>query len=174
MPSSFEETMLPHLPTAYNLARWLLRNEHDAEDSVQDAYLRAYRVFERFRGGDGRAWLLTIVRNVCYDRLRRLRGAEPLEPFDETQHTSIESAVGPVEPARQEINAEQLRVALDALPEKMREVIVLHEIEGLAYREIAEVIGVPIGTVMSRLSRARERLQQDVLNRVAKSSSHEL
>lgn len=168
MPS-FEEIMLPHLPTAYNLARWLLRNEHDAEDAVQEAYLRAFRVFARFRGGDGRAWLLTIVRNHCYDRLRRRRGTEPAESFDETVHTGTLEVPEPAGAWRREVSPEQLRDALDALPEKMREVIVLHDLEGLAYREIAAVADIPIGTVMSRLARARERLQRDLLDRQTQS-----
>jgi RNA polymerase sigma-70 factor (ECF subfamily) len=163
--SSFEEIMLPHLPTAYSLARWLLRNNHEAEDSVQEAYLRAFKVFGRFRGGDGRSWLLTIVRNECYDRLRRMRRAVVVEPFDEELHAdSLAGGLTP-DPPPAGADPETLRAALDALPEAMREVVVLHDLEGLTYREISAVADIPIGTVMSRLSRSRARLQQEVLAR---------
>ncbi len=168
MPS-FEEVMLPHLPSAYNLARWLLRNDHDAEDSVQEAYLKAFRVFERFHGDDGRAWVLTIVRHVCYDRLRRTRGMEPPEPFDEALH-SVNVIEQPAYETLRSAGSAHLQAALDALPESMREVIVLHELEGLAYRDVAEVAGIPLGTVMSRLARARQRLQEEVLRRVQQES----
>ena len=170
MPS-FEETMLPHLPNAYNLARWLLRNDHDAEDSVQEAYLRAYKAFGQFRGGDGRAWLLTIVRNVCYSRLRKNQTVELHEAFDESLHGATDAPAETADRLRGEVGAELLREALALLPEKMREMIVLHDLEGLAYREVAEVAGVPIGTVMSRLSRARERLHRELVGLMAKETS---
>jgi len=170
MPS-FEETMLPHLPNAYNLARWLLRNEHDAEDSVQEAYLRAYKAFGQFRGGDGRAWLLTIVRNVCYSRLRKKQTAEQHEVFDESLHGAADAPAETSDRLRGEIGAELLREALALLPEKMREMIVLHDLEGLAYREVAEVAGIPIGTVMSRLSRARERLHRELVGLMTREAS---
>ena len=166
--------MLPHLPTAYNLARWLVRNEHDAEDCVQEAYLKAFRVFDRFRGGDGRAWLLTIVRNVCYDRLRRLRVTESPESFDEAIHSGAAAEDAQADRVRSEVGEAHLRAALDALPEPMREIIVLHDLEGLAYREIAAVSSIPLGTVMSRLARARQRLQQEVLRRAKLETPHEL
>lgn len=170
MPS-FEETMLPHLPNAYNLARWLLRNEHDAEDSVQEAYLRAYKAFGQFRGGDGRAWLLTIVRNVCYSRLRKNQNADLHEAFDESLHGAIDDKAEAAERLRGEVGAELLREALALLPEKMREMVVLHDLEGLAYREIAGVVGVPLGTVMSRLARARERLHRELLGLMAREAA---
>lgn len=162
--------MLPHLPTAFNLARWLLRNEHDAEDSVQEAYLRAFQVFSRFRGNDGRAWLLCIVRNICYDRLRRLQRSAPIESFDEDlpMHSLADVPLGDAELAQ--ARAGQLAAALDVLPNPLREVIVLHELEGFAYREIAEIAGIPIGTVMSRLARARARLQLELTKTLAKTS----
>jgi RNA polymerase sigma-70 factor (ECF subfamily) len=167
MPS-FEEIMLPHLPSAYNLARWILRNDHDAEDSVQDAFVRAFRAFDRFRGGDGRAWLLTIVRNVCYSRLRDARGELSVEEFDEATHGVTRDRAEMADRVRREAGAELLEQALDALPAAMREIIVLHEIEGLSYREIASVAGIPIGTVMSRLARARERLHGELIARLEK------
>lgn len=169
----FEELMLPHLPTAYNLARWLVRNEHDAEDCVQEAYLKAFRAFDRFRGEDGRAWLLTIVRHVCHDRLRRLRGFEAPESFDEAIHSTPMEDVA-ADRLRGELGAAQLQTALDSLPAAAREIIVLHDLEGLAYRDIATVLAIPLGTVMSRLARARQRLQHQVLHRAKQGHPHEL
>ena len=162
MTPSFEQSILPHLDAAYNLARWLLRNEQDARDSVQEAYLRAFKAFDRFRGGDGRAWVLTIVRNVCYSHLRRAQRVQVPEQFDEMQHTPINDTLEEAKRFRHELNTERLDAALAALPVEMREVIVLHELEGLAYKEIAAVAGIPIGTVMSRLARARLRLQREL------------
>jgi RNA polymerase sigma-70 factor (ECF subfamily) len=158
-PPEFERVLLPHLDAAYNLARWLLRHEQDAEDAVQDAYLRAYRSFTRFRGGDGRSWLLTIVRNVCYSRLRTTRAQPAVEPFDEELHPAGRNDSGNT---WGQIKTELLPQALAQLEPEFREVIVLHHIEGLAYREIAEIVSVPIGTVMSRLSRARAKLEREL------------
>lgn len=169
--ASFEETLIPLLPSAYNLARWIVRNDHDAEDCVQDAYLRAFKVFERFRGGDGRAWLLTIVRNVCYTRLRR-RGAQVEDAFDESLHGIEPETAGTGDRLRAEVGAELLQGAMEAIPEAMREVIVLHDLEGLPYKEIAQVIGAPIGTVMSRLARARKHLQRELVTRLEKEVGH--
>lgn len=166
--------MLPHIDAAYNLARWLLRNEPDARDSVQEAYLRAFKAHARFRGGDGRAWLLTIVRNVCYTRLRRVRREAPLETFDEDQHGAVDAAAEHAAEARREAEHAQLDAALAALPEEMREVIVLHELEDLSYKEIAAVVGIPLGTVMSRLARARLRLQRELKQRRTEDDPHEL
>ena len=166
--------MLPHLDAAYNLARWLLRNEHDARDSVQEAYLRAFRAYAGFRGGNGRAWLLTIVRNVCYSRLRQVKREAPREEFDEQQHTPAGDALEAAARLRREADRERLDAALAALPDDMREVIVLHELEGLAYKEIAAVAGIPLGTVMSRLARARLRLQRELKQRMAPEDSHGL
>jgi RNA polymerase sigma-70 factor (ECF subfamily) len=163
--ASFEDIMLPHLPTAYNLARWLLRNDHDAEDAVQEAYLRAYQAFGRFRGGDGRAWLLTIVRNGCYSHLRKRQGLEPHAAFDDAVHGATNERGEAAERLQAEANAELLAEALAALPEEMREVILLHDLEGLPYKEIAAVVGIPLGTVMSRLGRARERLHREIVRR---------
>lgn len=169
MPT-FEDLMLPHLPTAYNVARWILRNEHDAEDSVQDAYLRAFNAFARFRGDDGRAWLLSIVRNVCYSRLRK---REAHDSFDEVLHGDAGVSAGTPEHWPRDISADELHQAMEALPDPMREIIVLHDLEGLAYREIATVQEIPIGTVMSRLARARARLSQELTTRLNQEGGHE-
>ena len=157
--TAFEAVVLPHLPAAYNLARWLLKDESDADDIVQDACIRSLRHFETFRGGDARGWLLTIVRNCCYTFLRKRRHEEPMtEILDEEQH----DAAGP-DPETllvQGIQAERLGKLIEELPVAYREVLVLREIEGLSYKEIGSVTDLPIGTVMSRLSRARQRLQK--------------
>jgi RNA polymerase sigma factor (sigma-70 family) len=156
----FEHTALLHLDAAYNLARWLTRNDHDAEDVVQEAYLRAWKFFSSFHGGDSRPWLLTIVRRTCYTWLQHNRAHELVTEFDE-EHHSLESAdSNPETLLLQRINAEVLRQALDALPVEFREVVVLREMEGLSYKDIAAITDVPQGTVMSRLARARKRLQQ--------------
>ncbi len=168
----FEQLMLPHLDSAYQLARWLVRNEHDAQDQVQEAYLRAFRFFPQFRGADGRAWLLTIVRNVCYSWLRRNRPADLTEPFDEEAHSGVlDSAVD--EHARR-ADTELLTRALEQMPVLFREMIVMRELEGLSYKEIAVVAEVPIGTVMSRLARARRQLQAEVAKQLKIFSDHEL
>ena len=160
--ADFERIVLPHLDAAYNLARWLLRHDQDAEDAVQDACVRAHRALDRFHGDDGRAWVLTIVRNVCYTRLHGpTRDAKP-EPFDDEVHGVVDSPAQVEAIAWREQKSEWLKVALERLPDVFREVLVLHELEGLAYREIAEVAGVPIGTVMSRLARARQKLQVEL------------
>jgi len=154
----FEQTVLPHLDAAYNLARWLTRNDHDAQDVVQESYLRALKFFGGFRGGDGRAWLLTIVRHTCYTWLRQNRRDEPLTDLDE----ELRPESGPDPEARLLRTADHqlLRQALEALPAEFREVVILRELEGLSYKEIAEIANLPLGTVMSRLARARQRLQQ--------------
>ncbi len=165
----FEQVMLPHLDAAYNLARWLLRNDQDAEDAVQEAYMRAHKAFARFRGGDGKAWFMTILRNVCYTMMRKVQSHETPEPFDEEIHQPLgESKMQ--EAFRQKANAETLHDALNKLPEEFREIIVLHDLEGLAYKEIATVVGIPIGTVMSRLARARGRLRAEISGANAKES----
>lgn len=158
----FEQFVLPHLDAAYNLARWLVRNGTDAEDLVQEAYLRAWKGFSGFRGADGRGWLLAIVRNTCYTWLRANRRQELAVEFDEGVHSG---AGGDGElPEAERLVAESagrqtLEKALQELPAEFREVIVLRELEELSYKEISEIAGVPVGTVMSRLARARSRLQ---------------
>lgn len=150
--------MLPHLDGAYTLARYLVRDEHDAEDVVQEAYLRAVRHFGTFRGGDGRAWLLAIVRNCARTWQRRRRVDALSTEFDEMLHSG-ESGGADAEAALSRGEArETLRHALDRLPAEFREALVLRELHGLPYREIAQVTGSPIGTVMSRLARARQKL----------------
>jgi RNA polymerase sigma-70 factor, ECF subfamily len=166
----FEEVFLPHLDAAYNLARWLLRNDQDAEDCVQDAYLRAYKAYPRFRGGDGKAWFMTIVRNVCYTAIKKLRSHETPEPFDEEIHCATDDVMK-TEELRQKANAETLQQGLEKLPPEFREMIVLHDLEGHAYKEIALIAGIPIGTVMSRLARARGRLRTEIIALSTKETS---
>jgi RNA polymerase sigma factor (sigma-70 family) len=156
----FDQAVLPHLGAAFNLARWLTRNDHDAEDVVQEAYARAYQFFDGFHGADGRAWLLRIVRNTCYNWLEKNRPREPTVAFDETKHSAERKETGPEALLVANENREMLRRALEELPPEFRETLVLRELEGLSYKEIAAVTGVPVGTVMSRLARARERLQE--------------
>jgi RNA polymerase sigma factor (sigma-70 family) len=163
--SPFEQAVLPHLGAAYNLARWLTRNDHDAEDVVQEAYLRALRFFGGVRG-DARPWLLAIVRNTCYDWMRRNRPHEVIDSFDEEMHTSTENSETPETVLMRRADQATVRRALEALPLPWREVIVLREIEGLSYKEIADVAGIKMGTVMSRLARARERLAQLLVREV--------
>ena len=162
MPGQFEEAVLSHLDAAHNLARWLVRTPADAEDVVQEAYLRALRFFGGFRGGDSRAWLLKIVRNTCYSWIRKNRPAELSDEFDETTHSPNEAAQTPEEKLISRAESERLREALEALPVTFKEVLVLREIEGLSYKEISEVMGIPMGTVMSSLSRARQKLREEL------------
>ena len=156
----FEETVLPHLDAAYTLARHLLRNEQDAEDVVQDAYLRAVRHFGGYRGGNMRAWLLTIVRHTCYSWLRRHKQDAGATEFDETVHGDLRTADDPEAEMLRGALREALDQAIEGLPVEFREVVILRDVQGLSYAEIAEVVGIPVGTVMSRLSRARQRLQR--------------
>jgi RNA polymerase sigma-70 factor (ECF subfamily) len=154
----FNGCVLPYLDAAYNLARYLLRNAHDAEDAVQDAFLRAIRHFDSFRGVDGRAWLLSIVRNTCFTRLRgRPSRGENVE-FNEEIHSVEEAVSGPEVDLARKAATESVHEGLERLPVEFREVLVLRELEGMSYKEIAQVSGVPIGTVMSRLARGRKQL----------------
>jgi RNA polymerase sigma-70 factor (ECF subfamily) len=154
----FEQLVLPHLRAAFNLARWLLRSRADAEDVAQEAMLRAFRFFPGFQGGDARAWLLQIVRNTCYTWLEKNRSMELHTEFEEELHQSHLPSPEAAAVARSE--RERLVQALEALAPRSREAIVLRELEGCSYKEIAAITSVPIGTVMSTLARARERLQQ--------------
>jgi RNA polymerase sigma factor (sigma-70 family) len=155
----FEQALLPHLGAAYNLARWLTRDEHEAEDLVQEAYLRALKSFAGFHGADGRAWLLMIVRNTCYTWLERKRARGPGSTFDEKIHGAQDDTLNPETLLLRKEDRESVQQAVEALPVELREVVVLRELEGLSYKEIAAIANIPIGTVMSRLARARDRLQ---------------
>jgi RNA polymerase sigma-70 factor (ECF subfamily) len=157
---NFEQAVLPHLDAAYNLARWLVRNEQDAQDVSQDAYLRAFRFFSGFRGGDARAWLLKIVRNTCYTWLHANRPLQDAAEFDENFFPPDSHAPYPEEVVLQKDSDTLVRQSLEMLPQNFREVLVLRELEGMSYKEIADITGVPLGTVMSSLSRARDRLRQ--------------
>ncbi len=159
----FETTILPHLDCAYNLARWLTRNDVDAQDIVQEAYLRALRFFSGFRGGDGRAWLLRIVRNTFYSWIEK---KHPREMKTVSEEKALDFASdGPAPDARllREADTVALRRAIEELPVEFREALVMRELEGLSYKEIADVANVPMGTVMSRLARARRLLRQTLL-----------
>jgi RNA polymerase sigma factor (sigma-70 family) len=162
----FEQEVLPHLDAAYNLARWLTRNDQDAQDVVQEACLRAFRFFSGFRGGEARAWLLKIVRNTCYTWLQQNRPQQPTAEFDENLFGPDPLAPNPEEVLLRSDSGKLLRQALEILPTDFREVLILRELEGMSYREISEVTGMPPGTVMSRLSRARSGLRQAIANRV--------
>lgn len=154
-PRAFEESVLPHLDAAFNYARWLTRDDAEAEDVVQDACVRAMRFFSSLRDADARPWLFAIVRNTWYSRVSRR--AETL-PLDETTDDRADAALDPEAQLLQQHAVERVRTALEQLPVDFREVLVLREIEGMSYKEIAAVVRVPIGTVMSRLARARDRL----------------
>ena len=157
--TTFEQTILPHLDAAYNLARWLTGNERDAEDVTQEACLRAFKFFDGFRGGDARAWLLTIVRRTTWSWLQSNRRHEEAVEFDEELHGGQDFSANPEETLARAGDAEAVRQAIAALPAVFREVLVLRELEGCSYKEIADIAGVPIGTVMSRITRARRHLQ---------------
>jgi RNA polymerase sigma-70 factor, ECF subfamily len=158
--SNFEQAVLPHLDAAYNLARWLTRNAQDAEDVAQEAYLRAFRFFPGFRGGEARAWLLKIVRNTCYTWLHANRPLQDAAEFDENVFSPDSRAPNPEEAVLQNDSGALVRKALQKLPPHFREVLILRELEGMSYREIADITGMPAGTVMSSLSRARGHLRQ--------------
>jgi RNA polymerase sigma-70 factor (ECF subfamily) len=153
---SFEEVVVPHLDAAFNYARWLVRNDADAEDVAQEAAVRAFRFFSSLRGDNPRAWLLTIVRNTWYARLAKRTTA--VTEYDEMADTRADEQPGPEQLLIQRQTVDRVREAVERLPGEFREVIVLRELEGLSYKEIAAIVGIPIGTVMSRLARARDRL----------------
>jgi RNA polymerase sigma-70 factor (ECF subfamily) len=164
-PSRFETVVLPHLDAAYSLARWLTRNDADAADVVQEAYLRAFRYFDSYREGDAKSWVLKIVRRTCYSWIERNRPAEvvPLEAereFDDVAAAAPEAARSTEALLQSRSDLRRLDQLIEALPVPLREAIVLRELHELGYREIAEVTGVPIGTVMSRLHRARSALRR--------------
>lgn len=161
----FETAMVPHLDAAYNLARWMTRNDADAQDVAQEAYLRALRFFDGFAGGNGRAWLLAIVRNTCYAWMQRNRMAEPAILFDENAHSADCEPANPETELLLHLRRESLEGCIQELPVQFREIIVMRELEDMSYREIAEATEVPVGTVMSRLARARRRLERCLINR---------
>jgi RNA polymerase sigma-70 factor, ECF subfamily len=148
--------VLPHLDAAYNLARWLTRNPDDAQDMVQEAYLRAFKFFDALRGADSRAWLLTIVRNTCYTWLQQKRQRDLAVSFDEDVHSVENARAEPATLVLKSASHQMLKEALEELPAEFREVVVLRELEGFSYKEIAEIAKIPPGTVMSRLARAGE------------------
>lgn len=165
---TLESALLPHLDAAFNLARWLTRDDSDAEDVVQEACLRATRYFAGFKGVDARSWFLAIVRNTCYTWLTRNRSPEAVTVFDEELHSTKDSSSNPEETLLRDAGRDMLRGALEDLPAEFREVVVLRELEGLSYKEIAATADLPIGTVMSRLARARERLQRALAHRMGR------
>src|SRR5881394_1966989 len=166
--TSFEDVMLPHLDAAHNLARWLLRNEQDAQDVVQEAYLRAFKSFGGFHGSNGRAWLLTIVRNTSYTLLKKNSAADLTTTFDDEIHAPGHESVSPATILENSEDAELIREAMDELPAEFREILVLRHQEGLSYKEIADIAQIPPGTVMSRLARARAKLKEYLAGRIGR------
>lgn len=157
---TFDEIILPHLDAAHNLARWLVRDAAEAEDVVQEACLRALRYFATFRGGNARAWLLRIVRTTAFVWMQKNRPQRLATEFDEAIHSEVCEAVNPEVLLHRRADTQMLDEAMSRLPVRLREILVLRELEGLSYKEIAAVVGVPIGTVMSSLFRAREHVRR--------------
>ena len=155
--ANFEAVFMPHLDAAYNLARWLTRDPSDADDVVQEAFMRAFRFSEGFHGGDSRAWILRIVRNTCFTWLKKNRSKELVYELEEDQHQAVTG--NPEELLLESADRKLLNELLDELPPAYKEIIVLRDLEGLSYKEISSVTELPLGTVMSRLARARSRLQ---------------
>lgn len=172
--TQFEQLMLPHMAAAYNLARWLTRQEQDARDITQEAMVRAFTFFKGYHGGDARSWLLAIVRNTCYTWLRKNRSHEFSTSFDLDLHDTEDPAANPEGVAEQSASQELLRKAFEEIPLEYREILVLRELEGLSYREICGVTELPIGTVMSRLSRGRARLQRILQPHQDRETRHDL
>jgi RNA polymerase sigma-70 factor (ECF subfamily) len=166
--ATFEALMLPHLDAARNLARWLLRNDRDSEDVVQEAYLRAFKSFGGFHGSNGRAWLLTIVRNTSYTLLKKNRAIDCSTTFDEEIHASDYESPSPAAILEQSEDAELIRQAMDELPAEFREILILRHLEGCSYKEIAEIAELAPGTVMSRLARARLKLKERLAARMGR------
>jgi RNA polymerase sigma-70 factor (ECF subfamily) len=167
----FDEIILPHLDAAHNLARWLVRGSADADDVVQEACLRAYRYFGTFRGGNARAWLLRIVRTTAIRWLQKNRGQQLATEFNEEIHSRGSEALDPEALLLQGADIRMLDRAMAHLPDRLREVLMLRELEGLSYKEIAEIVGVPMGTVMSTLHRARERFRHEASVLVGRQSA---
>jgi RNA polymerase sigma factor (sigma-70 family) len=172
--ADFEQVVLPHLDAAYNLARWLVRNPHDAEDVVQEACLRAVRFFGGYQEGNAQAWLLRIVRNTAYSFLEKKRPGELAEEFDETIHVGEPLQRNAETELLQSVESRLLQEALEGLPVRFREALILRELEGLSYKEIAEVMDVPMGTVMSSLARGRTQLRERLLHGAGKEVPRDL
>ena len=168
METTFEALMLPHLDAAHNFAKWLLRNEQDAQDVVQEAFLRAFKSFGGFHGSNGRAWLLKIVRNTSYTLLKKNRAADLTTPFDEEIHVAGHESLSPATILEHAEYADLVREAMDKLPAELREILVLRHLEGLSYNEIADIAQLAPGTVMSRLSRARDKLKECLAARIGR------
>jgi RNA polymerase sigma-70 factor (ECF subfamily) len=168
--AQFEVIALPHFGAAYNLARWLVRDDHDAEDVVQEAYLRAFKFFGGYRGGDSRSWLLTIVRNTCYTWLQQNRSRELADPIEDKLDEVGISTDNPETLLLQTVDAELVRQALEELPIEFREVLIMREMEDLSYKQISTIADLPIGTVMSRLARGRKRLRELLVSHMTKES----
>lgn len=162
---NFEDVVLPHLDAAYRLARWLVASEHDAEDVVQDACLRALRYFRTFSGGNSRAWFLRIVRNTCYGWHHHTRHLAT-DVFDEEQHSATTPTIDPETLALRAANVALIEHTMRELPPRFRELLVLRELEGFSYRELADVLDIPIGSVMSGLSRARQAFRRALETRI--------
>jgi len=158
--SHFEQAILPHMDAAYNLARWLARNEQDAQDVVQESYLRAFRFFGGYRGGSSRAWLLKIVRNTFYTWAQQNRMQQLSQPFDEQLHAVESDDASPDTVLVKKADSQLVRRVLEELPIEFRETLVMRELEGMSYKEIADIADIPLGTVMSRLARGRKELQK--------------
>jgi RNA polymerase sigma-70 factor (ECF subfamily) len=162
---SFDDVVLPHLDAAYRLARWLMRNQDDAEDVVQEASMRAFRYFETFSGHNGRAWFLRIVRNTCFTWRGQSAKAQA-DVFDEERHSGAQLTRDPETLLLHAADASLIDETLRDLPDRFRELLVLRELEGLSYQELADVLGIPIGTVMSGLSRARHAFRTALVRRL--------
>ena len=156
---------MPHLDAAYNLARWLTRDAADADDVVQEAYMRAFRFSDGFHGGDGRSWILKIVRNTCFTWLKKNRPKEIVYDLEEDRHAAVTG--NPEAHLLEESDREELKKLLEDLPATFREIVVLRDLEGLSYKEISSITEVPLGTVMSRLARARKQLQSTAAASIA-------
>jgi RNA polymerase sigma factor (sigma-70 family) len=170
----FEQTILPHLDAAYNLARWIINNDQDVEDIVQESFLRTYKYFTSFQGGSGRSWLLTIVRNMCYTWLQQNRAQKMMVDLDDELACDEKDPGNPDLFLQVKSDHQQVALALEKLPAEYRELIVLRELEEMSYKEMAMIAGIPIGTVMSRLARARAQLRECLDAPADQGDSHEL
>ena len=168
--AQFEAIALPLFGAAYNLARWLVGDDQDAEDVVQEAYLRAFKFFGGYRGGDSRSWLLTIVRNTCYTWLQQNRSRELTEPIEDQLDEVESSTENPETLLLQTLDAQRVRQALEELPIEFREVLIMREMEDLSYKQISTIADLPVGTVMSRLARGRKRLRELLVSRMSKET----